>query len=99
MTLYDLRTAPGLTTSAGSFLHPSTPSCLAVGTTNSHQVVTGAYDGVVRVWDLRSVKGAMASFKLWDGMKKVLSVDWRNGLVGIGGEGGLEVWKVGEETT
>ena len=43
---------------------------MTVSTTNSHQVVTGAYDGIVRVlWDLR-----------------------------IGGAGGLEVWKVGEET-
>ena len=71
---------------------------MTVSTTNSHQVVTGAYDGIVRVWDLRSMKGAMAAFKVWDEMKKVLSVDWRYGLVGVGGEGGLEVWKVGEET-
>jgi ribosome biogenesis protein len=92
MTLYDL------TSSAGSLLHPSTPSCVTVSTTNSHQVVTGAYDGIVRVWDLRSMKGAMATFKAWDGLKKVLSIDWRRGLVGVGGEGGLEVWKVGEET-
>ena len=72
---------------------------MTVSTTNSHQVVTGAYDGIVRVWDLRSNKDAMATFKAWDGMKKVLGVDWRNGMVGVGGEGGLEVWKVGEETT
>ena len=97
MTLYDLQTS-GLKSSAGSFLHPSTPSCVTVSATNSHQVVTGAYDGIVRVWDLRSMKGAMASFKVWDGLKKILSVDWSNGLVGVGGEGGLEVWKVGEET-
>jgi ribosome biogenesis protein len=96
MTLYDLRTSQ-LTSSSGSFPHPSTPSSVTVCTTNSHQVVTGAYDGIVRVWDLRSMKGAMASFKVWDGVKKVLSVDWRNGMVGVGGEGGLEVWKVGEE--
>jgi len=44
------------------------------------------------------MKGAMATFKVGDGRKRVMSVDWRNGLVGIGGEGGLEVWKVGEET-
>ena len=44
------------------------------------------------------MKGAMATFKVWDGIKGVLSVDWGSGLVGIGGEGGLEVWKVGDET-
>ena len=78
-------------------MHPSTPSCLAVGEDNSLQVVTGAYDGVVRIWDLRSPKGPMAAFKVWDGSKKVLSVDWRRGVVGVGGEGGLEMWKVGED--
>jgi len=98
MTLYDLRTSPSsLSASSASFQHPSTPSCVSVGENNSHQVVTGAYDGVVRVWDLRSTKGAMATFKAWDGAKKILSVDWKRGVVGVGGEGGLEVWKVGEE--
>ena len=32
--------------------------------------------------------------KVWDG---VLSINWRNELVEVGGKGGLEVWKVGEE--
>jgi ribosome biogenesis protein YTM1 len=96
MTLYDLR-ADVLTAAAATFTHAATPSCIAVGSAGSHQVVSGAYDGVVRLWDLRSVKSAMASFKAWEGAKKVLSVDWQNGIVGVGGEGGLEVWKVGEE--
>ena len=70
-----------------------------------HQLVTGAYDGVVRLWDLRSTKSAVAAFKAWEdgkgkgadqGPKKVLSVDWARGMVGVGGEGGDEVWKVGE---
>jgi ribosome biogenesis protein YTM1 len=67
----------------------------------SQQVVTGAYDGVVRVWDLRSTKSAVASFRAWDGGKKVLGVDWDTGaeggkgVVGVAGEGGLEVWRVG----
>lgn len=97
MTLYDLRAASALSAVAATFTHPATPSCVAACESNWHQVVTGAYDGVVRVWDLRSTKAAMATFKAWDGGKKVLTVDWRRGVVGVGGEGGLEVWKVGEE--
>ena len=42
----------------------------------------------------------MASFKAWDARessgRKVLSVDWARGLVGVAGEGGVEVWKLGE---
>lgn len=96
ISLYDFRIeSTATTTSSGSLVHPATPSCIAAGST-PHQVVSGAYDGVVRIWDLRSVKGAMLSFKAWDGQKKVLSVDWRKGVVGVGGEGGLEIWRAGE---
>jgi ribosome biogenesis protein len=104
MTLYDLLSTSSTSASA-SFQHPATPSCIALGRGSgaSQQVVTGAYDGVVRVWDLRSTKGAVASFRAWDGGKKVLGVDWdaavsvegEKGLVGVAGEGGLEVWRVG----
>ncbi|EAU81305.1 microtubule-associated protein YTM1 [Coprinopsis cinerea okayama7 len=97
MTLYDLRTEEALSAAAGSFLHPATPSCVATTPESSYQVVTGAYDGVVRVWDTRSTKAAISSFKAWDGTKKVLAVDWKRGVIGIGGEGGLDVWKVGLE--
>ncbi|KAJ7285559.1 WD40-repeat-containing domain protein [Mycena rebaudengoi] len=79
--------------------HPATPSCIVRAPSHAHQILSGAYDGAVRVWDLRSVKGAtpVASFKAWDGEKKVLGVDWKQGgVVGVAGEGGLGVWKVGE---
>ena len=47
---------------------------------------------------MRSVGTPVASFRAWEGSgKKVLCVDWVGGLVGVGGEGGLEVWKVGEQ--
>jgi ribosome biogenesis protein YTM1 len=42
------------------------------------------------------VKSATASFKAWGGVKKVLSVDWAGGVVGVGGEGGVEIWRVGD---
>ena len=96
MTMYDLR-ANELTAATATFLHPSTPSCVAVpgGSPSSNQAVTGSYDGVVRVWDVRSTKAAVALFKAWEGKgQKVLSVDWRRDVVVVGGEGGLDVWKV-----
>jgi ribosome biogenesis protein YTM1 len=100
MTLYDLSSSSS--SASASFMHPATPSCVALGRGSgmSQQVVTGAYDGVVRVWDLRSTKSAVASFRAWDGGKKVLGVDWDmgvggKGVVGVAGEGGLEVWGVG----
>ncbi|KAG5643613.1 ribosome biogenesis protein ytm1 [Asterophora parasitica] len=95
MTLYDVRVSTTSASAPVSFLHPALPSCLATSS-NTQQVVSGAYDGVVRVWDLRSAKGALATFRAWEGGEKVLSVDWERGLVGVGGEGGFAVWKVGE---
>lgn len=93
-TLYDFRAST--IAAQVSLLHAATPSCVSLGE-SENQAVTGAYDGIVRLWDMRSTKAAMAAFKAWDGTKKVLSVDWKRGMVGVGGEGGFEVWKVGEE--
>jgi len=68
---------------------------------HTYQILSGAYDGVARIWDLRSVKGAtpVASFKAWGGDKKILDVDWKvGGIVGVAGEGGLGIWKIGESS-
>ncbi|KZT63327.1 ribosome biogenesis protein YTM1 [Daedalea quercina L-15889] len=99
---YDFRAAEtNITASTASLIHPATPACIAVPPAGAeHQLLTGAYDGVVRLWDLRSTKSAVTSFRSWDGTekkgKKVLSVDWARGVVGVGGEGGVEIWRVGE---
>ncbi|KIP02570.1 hypothetical protein PHLGIDRAFT_78957 [Phlebiopsis gigantea 11061_1 CR5-6] len=102
---YDLRTGSStITPHIASLPHPATPSCIVVppsgaASVSEHQVITGAYDGIVRLWDLRSEKSAITSFKTWEGRaggRKVLTVDWAAGVVGIGGEGGVEVWRVGE---
>ncbi|KAJ7098170.1 WD40-repeat-containing domain protein [Mycena belliarum] len=97
---YDFREPYAL--SSLTLTHPATPSCVVRSPTHSHQILSGAYDGVARIWDLRSVKGAtpVASFKAWEGDKKVLGVDWGvRGIVGVAGEGGLGVWKVGESSS
>ncbi len=108
MTLYDLR-VPSTSSASGAslnFMHPSTPSCISANPEAAYQVVPGAYDSIVRVWDVRRNKGAMATMRAFteDGagagqVKKVLSVDWKRGVAAVGGDGGLEIWKVGEGKT
>ncbi|KAH0825794.1 ribosome biogenesis protein YTM1 [Lanmaoa asiatica] len=47
--------------------------------------------------DLQSLKSAVTSVKAWDGTpKKILSVDWVGEVVGVGGEGGVEIWRIGQ---
>lgn len=106
VTVYDSRQLSsqnaGVTPAVASLPHAATPSCLAASPVNVHHVASGGYDGVVRIWDIRSVKGAISSFKVTpregaDG--KVLAIDWIKGMVAAGGEGGLDIWKVPEEGT
>ncbi|KAH8112972.1 WD40 repeat-like protein [Phellopilus nigrolimitatus] len=90
--------------------HGGAPACLARSPANAHHVASGAYDGVVRVWDVRSVRGAVASFRAGGdagggagagaekrGDGKVLGLDWVRGVLGVAGEAGLDVWRVPEE--
>ncbi|KAF8589339.1 WD40 repeat-like protein [Ramaria rubella] len=94
VSLFDLRNT---TTSATTLTlaHSSLPSTLSAHATDIWRVMSGAYDGVVRVWDVRSAKAPVASFKNEKG-GKVLSVDWGTGICAMGGEDGVEVWKIGE---
>ena len=102
VTQYDVRlSTSSATLSTAIFMHPSTPSCIALppSSINNPQFITGAYDGIARLWDVRSARSAVTSFKVWEGQnhgKKILSVDWSaGGVVCIGGEGGVEVWRIG----
>ncbi|QRW13638.1 ribosome biogenesis protein YTM1 [Ceratobasidium sp. AG-Ba] len=101
VSLLDFRST-SVHSSAKTLTHPSTPSCLAVHPASTHHLLTGAYDGVLRVWDIRSPRAALAKFEhITQGKSgasrrgKVLDVDWQHGLAACAGEVGFGIWQAG----
>lgn len=91
-----------------SLSQQGTPSAIAPSPDNSNHFASGGYDGIVRVWDIRSTKEAIASFRAGEsdgsgdkanekkGDGKVLALSWDRGVLAVGGEGGLDIWRVPE---
>ncbi|KAI0308141.1 WD40-repeat-containing domain protein [Multifurca ochricompacta] len=73
-TLFDLRTGTSVA-AAVKFTHPATPAALVFAQNSESQFASGAYDGVVRIWDVRSATHEVANARVWDG-QKVLGLDW-----------------------
>ena len=108
VTLYDTRSLASAKSSVvtqvsiASLQHPALISSLSPSPNNPHQIASGSYDGVVRIWDVRNTKGAVANFRAGDGDDarngdgKILSIDWTTGVMAIGGEAGLDIWRVPE---
>lgn len=101
MSLVDLRTN-GAQSAVKTFTHPSTPSCLVTHSSSAHHLLTGAYDGALRVWDVRSPRAALARFEHVVNDKddtprkgKVLGVDWAHDLAACAGEVGFGLWRAG----
>ncbi|KAI6145001.1 WD40 repeat-like protein [Pisolithus tinctorius] len=95
VSIFDLRGSE-LSSTIGTLMHPATPSCLVCPhTSTAPQVMVGSYDGVARLWDLRSMRSAIASFRVWDGMK-ILDVDWAGDMLCVGGEGGVDIWRISQ---
>ncbi|KAG8720800.1 ribosome biogenesis protein ytm1 [Ceratobasidium sp. 394] len=101
VSLTDLRAA-STQSSTKTLIHPSTPSCLAVHPTSAHHLLTGSYDGVLRVWDIRSPRTALSKFlhtvQGRDGQVrqgKVLGIDWAHGIAACAGEVGFSLWQAG----
>lgn len=95
VSVFDLR-GSDLSCTIGTLTHPATPSCVVCPDVfNSSQVMTGSYDGVARLWDLRSMRSSVASFRVWEGMK-ILDVDWVGDTLCVGGEGGVEIWRISQ---
>lgn len=109
VTVYDTRIissqkSVSAAATIASLAHAATPSSLAASPVNAHHIASGAFDGIVRIWDVRSVKSAMASFRVGTdkdkeqrGDGKVLGLDWVKGVLAVGGEAGLDIWRVPEE--
>ncbi|KAG8686288.1 ribosome biogenesis protein ytm1, partial [Ceratobasidium sp. 395] len=101
VSLTDLR-ATSTQSSTKTLIHPSTPSCLATHPTSAHHLLTGAYDGALRVWDIRSPRMPLAKFEhVVQGQDdkvrrgKILGVDWAHGLAACAGEVGFGLWQAG----
>jgi ribosome biogenesis protein YTM1 len=109
VAIYDPREAPSLPGPPPLLAHPALPSTVSTHPTDSSKAITGAYDGVVRIWDLRSTKSAITAFEVIgrsresrknvqpaDRRKKILSVDWGYEIIGVAGEGGVEIWRIND---
>jgi len=93
VTLFDLR-AGATTAAAAKFPHAATPAAIVFAQGSGTQFASGAYDGVVRVWDVRSATREVANARVWDG-QKVLALDWAGETLGVAGEGGVDIWRAG----
>ncbi len=93
MTLFDLRVGAN-TAAAVKFPHAATPVALVFAQGSGTQFVSGAYDGVVRIWDMRSATREVVNARVWEG-QKVLALDWAGETLGVAGEGGVEIWRAG----
>jgi ribosome biogenesis protein len=91
VTLFDLRTGTSVA-AALKFPHPATPAALVFAQGSETQFASGGYDGVVRIWDVRSATREVAHARVWEG-QKVLAVSWAGEVLAIAGEGGVEVWR------
>ena len=110
VAVYDPREAPSTTGPPPLLSHPALPSSISTHPTDSNKVATGAYDGVVRIWDLRSTKSAITAFEVTgqsresrknvqpvDRKKKIMSVDWGYEIIGVAGESGFEIWRINDQ--
>ncbi|CAE6435988.1 unnamed protein product [Rhizoctonia solani] len=92
----------GVQSTTKTLTHPSTPSCLVAHADSPHHLLTGAHDGALRIWDIRSPQTALAKFEHTVTDKagssrrgKILGVDWAHGLAACAGEVGFGIWNAG----
>lgn len=110
VVVYDPREAPSFSGPPPLLSHPALPSSVSTHPTDSNKATTGAYDGVVRIWDLRSTKSAITAFEVVgrsresrkniqppDRKKKIMSVDWGHEIIGVAGENGVEIWRINDQ--
>ncbi|KAF9517521.1 hypothetical protein BS47DRAFT_1375651 [Hydnum rufescens UP504] len=74
------------------FTNTSAPVAIQTHPTSPHHFLAACQDGMVRLWDIRSSKNAVASFEGFTDVskRKITSVEWgREDVVAVGGEEGV----------
>jgi ribosome biogenesis protein len=74
--------------------HEGFVSSLSPSPENQHMFASGAFDGYVRVWDVRNPTGSVFKLDREANSGKILSIDWNErGLVSGGQDGKLDIWQ------
>lgn len=74
--VYDARAPDNATAKAAYTSHNAWISSVAFGPTSSYNFISGGYDNLVKLWDLRSTKACL--YDLIGHNDKVLDVNWTN---------------------
>ncbi|KAG8928205.1 ribosome biogenesis protein ytm1 [Tulasnella sp. 418] len=78
--------------------HTAIVTSVSSHSTSPHHIIAGSMDGKVRIWDLRSTKGAVESFVATgegkgSGPSRVLGLDWSGPIIGCAGELGIDIFR------
>ncbi|KAJ3097457.1 WD repeat-containing protein 12 [Phlyctochytrium planicorne] len=92
---WDPRDQKGLVVKLKLSSHNGFTSAISWSPTESFKVASASHDGTVKVWDMRSttplhtIKAKKGQGKGREGGNKVFALDWDQGRIYFGGEGGI----------
>ncbi|CAG0895862.1 unnamed protein product [Cyprideis torosa] len=95
--LYDPRSKEGALVKSTFTGHTAWVSCVRWSTLHEHLFISGGYDKVLRLWDIRSPRATL--YDMEGHMDKILCCDWSNPefLVSGGADDSVKMFTVGEK--